>query len=692
MLTKIKILNNHESPYDIGKKQWDLLDELESKYESIDMSKVIHDGLFLDPIWLMVNRGNVQLIDFNRLFPNKSHYPLMLLCRVVCYQLLVVYDYAVDTVCSRLRSFVLQIVNSGQWDNIMCAERNQPFLLFSAMESDALTNIAQTRLAKNGGISNDAFDFLNNCLHLKHLAGIDVFLAGISLPWSEQEIGVNAWIDQQREVTGVIKENSFYAPMPFENVSNIVQNALPIVEDHHDELVSFFNDFNTLIASFENVHGAKTSKLCRDLVEKNKDMFSLILPVEYGKHIVSGDYTPIKSKWITSLFSLVKSACSWIILLSTGLRNIDMRYLRIGCRQPSKRYKGMWWLVADVKKTKNRLVIPVGEPTYKAVKLLESARYTSSGNILITSSKYITNDSINSRAITDDERGKIQDGSTFNDLLKLLPKIYDFSIKTIVEDDAEATAHCIRATLAGYIAENSNAAIFILKRLFGHSNPLMPNEYIYRNPLVMKRRDDLQLKLTEDMAKDMAHAVTYGEVSGRNGERLLKGAAHMKAEIEQEFRLNNQSLTEMEMFQTLEERLTQIFLDDMRNSETYALLTPMAVICNRACNNTSDSPCAAQSNNQDRISSGIKKAITDALSTLPNPAQCIGINCPDALMGKKWSRELLKSFDFYYKYRNVIDPKATIEEDAKVFVSMYATPLMAIYSDEREEGYFNVVK
>jgi hypothetical protein len=166
----------------------------------------------------------------------------------------------------------------------------------------------------------------------------------------------------------------------------------------------------------------------------------------------------------------------------------------------------------------------------------------------------------------------------------------------------------------------------------------------------------------------------------------------MKAKVEKELRLKNQSLTEMEMFQTLEERLTQIFLDDMRNGETYALLTPMAVICNRACNNTLDSPCAAQSNNQDRISSGIKKAITDALSTLPNPAQCIGINCPDALMGKKWSRELLKSFDFYYKYRNVIEPKATIEEDAKVFVSMYATPLMAIYSDEREEGYFNVVK
>jgi hypothetical protein len=219
----------------------------------------------------------------------------------------------------------------------------------------------------------------------------------------------------------------------------------------------------------------------------------------------------------------------------------------------------------------------------------------------------------------------------------------------------------------------------------------MPNEYIYRNPLVIKKRDEFQLKLTEGLAKDMAHAITHNEVSGRNGERLLRGAAHMKAEIEQEFKLKNQSLTEMQLFQTLEERLKQILLDDMRNGETYSLLTPMAVVCNRACNNTSDSPCAAQSNNQDRISSGVKKAITDALSTLPNPAQCVGVSCPDALLGKKWSRRLLEDFDFYYKYRNVIDPKSTIEEDAKVFINMYAAPLMDIYGNERAEGYFHVV-
>jgi hypothetical protein len=689
MRTKIQVLDHQESPYDLGVKQWELLGALESKYKSIDMSKMIHDGRFLDPIWNPIDT-QYEVIDFNRLFPNKNQYPLELFCRVACYELFMSMGYATSTIFQGMRAFSTQIINSVHWDNTMCAERNQPFPLLSALEPEMLTSFAQKHLAQNSSVSETAFNFLHQCLRLTDLDSIGIFIAGMNLPWREQEISVENWLDQQREVAKVIKEKNFYAPMPFENVSDIVQHALPIVEDHHDDLISFFNDFYTITKSVTTMSGAKGSKKCRNLVEKHKDMFALILPVEYGSFVPNGNYIQIKEMWIAKLFQLVKSACSWIILLSTGLRNCDMRDLRIGCCSPSKRYKDMWWLVADLQKTKNRLVIPVGEPTFKAIKLLESVRLFDSV-FLITNNRYSEYHPQSGRPYTENELGKIRVGETFNALLKVLPDTYDFSIRTIAEDNVDATSHCVRATLAGYIAENSNAAILILKRLFGHSNALMPNQYIYRNPLVIKKRDEFQLKLVEDLAKDMAHAVTHGEVSGRNGERLLKGAAHMKAEIEQELRLKNKSLTEMELFQTLEERLTQVLLDDMRNGETYALLTPMAVVCNRACNNTSDSPCAAQSNNQDRISSGVKKAITDALSTLPNPAQCVGVSCPDALLGKKWSRRLLEDFDFYYKYRNVIDPKSTIEEDAKVFISMYAAPLMAIYGDERAEGYFHVV-
>ena len=688
----IEVQSYENSPYEIGKQQWELLDAIADKYAQMDMSKILRNGKFHDPIWEVKGGSNIHTVDFNQLFPDKKQYPLELICRVVCFQLSVFQNLATETNFSRLRSFVRQIVESEHWNNIMCAERNQPFEMFSAIESKAITNITQIRLIANGGISNHAFDFLNKCYHLKDLEDIGVFLLGMGLPWVEQNIGVNEWLEQQREVTGVIKENTFYAPMPFENVTNIVQHALPFIENS-DEFLNFFKEFQLLLGDYTNPHNAKRSKRVKDLIEQYEELISPLLPIEYEKtKNNNGNFYPVNTKWISNFFNLAKSACIWIILLSSGLRNFDIRNLRIGCCQPSKRYEGIWWLVADIQKTKNRLVIPVGEPAYIATKLLEVIRFSPEGDYLVSSSKHVASKTSWGRELTDDEIGKIRNGDTLNDILKILPNTYNFSISTIADDDPEATAHCVRATLAGYIAQNTNAAILILKRLFGHSNALMPNEYLYRNPLVVKKRNQLQMKLSEDMASDMAHAVTYREVGGRNGERLLKGAEHVKSEIEKEFQLKNESLTEMELFQTLEERLRNIYLEDIKNSETYSLLTPMAVICNRACNNTSDSPCSAQSNNQKRVSSGIKKAITNALSTLPNPSQCVGTSCSDALLGKKWSRRLLEDFDFFHKYRNVAEPSSAIEEDALAFIKMYAEPLKSIYADEREEGYFDVVR
>lgn len=687
MLRESEVLVNDESPHYLGKKQWELLYALESQYEGIDMSALTYSDSFLAPIWHPID-SSFEQIDFERYFPNKSHYPLELFCRIFCYELILVNGYAASTIFKRMVGLI-KIVNSPAWGNIMIAERDQLFSFFSALESDAITNFSQTRLTEGLSVNRPGFEFLDSLRHLKHTKGLEIFVTGINLPWEEQGIGCRTWMNQQEEIAGVARESSFFAPLPFENVSNIVKNALPIILEHHDELISFFDELDQVDNSktFTSIKGKKSSQAARRVVEKYKDTFDLILPIRYHEY----EYDPniyIAPKWFTELLKLVQSACVWIILLTTGLRNYDMRNLVVGCCQQSKRIEGVWWLVSDIKKTKNRIVIPVGEPTYKATKLLGSARYYKS-DYLIVNNTVLTHSQQSGREYSEEETGLIRNSNTLNVLLKILPEMYDFSIDTVNGDD-DATAHCVRATLAGYIAENSHVAILILKRLFGHSNALMPNEYIRRNPLVMKKRQELQLKITDNMAKDMGYAVAHGEVSGRNGEALLKGAENIKAKIEQEVRLENRSLTEMELFQTLEERLTKIFIDDMINGETYALLTPMAVICNRSCNNTSDSPCAAQSNNQKRIGTGVKKAITDALSTLPNPAQCVGISCADALLGKKWSRPLLETFDYFHKYRQATSERTCIEEDAKVFLNTYAAPLMAIYGDEREEGFFNV--
>ena len=88
-----------------------------------------------------------------------------------------------------------------------------------------------------------------------------------------------------------------------------------------------------------------------------------------------------------------------------------------------------------------------------------------------------------------------------------------------------------------------------------------------------------------------------------------------------------------------------------------------------------------------------RKSVVAQINALDSdiPAKVIKVAAIPELEILESVGKYLEDFDFYYKYRNVIDPKSTIEEDAKVFISMYAAPLMAIYGDERAEGYFHVV-
>jgi integrase len=705
MLNTISVVDNEQyldTMDTLGKQQWVVLDALANKYKDTDLSSILHHGRFFDNEWFPNHVQSPETIKFDRLFPNANYYPLELICRIACYKLIVNRGMAQSTVFAYLSTFCNGILKDEGWGNVMIAARDQPFAILSSIEEEFITSYAQARLALSSTLSTTGFHFLNS-LQLMNSTDLKTFTSGITMPWTSEGLPVLNWLEQQKEVVGTEEKNEeakkkekFYAPLEFEAVSLIVKHSMPFILEHYELLSALFELVRVEYKKSKGavhknkIQGASNSAAVSDFIEKHKAVLSGIMPIKYSTSTKRKHISPlVDQKWISDILRTTQSACTWIILLTTGLRNLDMRGLRIGCCKPSKRMESTWWLVADVQKTKNRLVIPVGEPTYKAVKLLENSRTWSLGTFLIASPRHYLNNRESGRSLTENELGGIKAGETFNELLRVIPKRYKFTISIMGDSDSEATAHCVRSTLAGYVAVNSNVAILILKKLFGHSNALMPNEYIRRNPLVIQKRKELLLKHANDMARDMAHATAYKEVGGRSGERLLEGAETALAEIEEEARIENVSLTEMDMRQKLEDRLFAIFHSDILEEETYALMTPMAVVCMRACNNVGDSPCAAASNRQSRADSGIKKAITDALISLPNPAQCVGVGCADALLAKKWSQPLLESFDFYHQYCEGTGQSSTKLENAKVFIDMYAEPLKKVFGDEREEGYFH---
>jgi hypothetical protein len=308
--------------------------------------------------------------------------------------------------------------------------------------------------------------------------------------------------------------------------------------------------------------------------------------------------------------------------------------------------------------------------------LAELAKSVRTGDFVFTQTIQSSSDN------TSQDPYKMNDGRTFNRLLWDFTSHYDIPLKTI-SDDKEATAHCVRATLAGYIGANSTAAILILKKLFGHSNALMPDAYLAHNPLVITERNKNITNAQETLAEDMAKGMVSGKLSGTKGKQMIKGAENIRNQ------LKNESENEMDMQIKLKERIKEMLLTRMQENQIYALKTPMAVVCMRNCSDSSDTPCAKLSNHEKRKKSGISKEITDSLATLPNPSQCVGKECSDALFGEAWSRDLLGTFDYYVKYlKGVGHQSIDIKNEAELFVKNYGSILKDIYADEREGGYF----
>ena len=140
----------------------------------------------------------------------------------------------------------------------------------------------------------------------------------------------------------------------------------------------------------------------------------------------------------------------------------------------------------------------------------------------------------------------------------------------------------------------------------------------------------------------------------------------------------------------LKDRIKEMLLTRIQENQIYALKTPMSVVCMRNCSDSSDTPCAKLGNHEKRKKNGVSKEITDALSTLPNPAQCVGKECSDALFGEAWSRDLLGTFDYYIQYLKAVGHHSIdIKNEAEIFVKNYGSILKDIYSDEREVGYFD---
>lgn len=711
----------HQEQFGRGTKQWQILDNLIQKYAAMDISDVT-TGKFEDGYWELVTTGDKATLYFDKYLSSPLDLPLKICLKILVIHLIKYGQKSARPVTLAIRGFIAGFLPQikQMTSPVLQSAKNNQWLPMGAMETTDITYSLEA-LARDGNLrtSITTLAWMESYQAFPDLAP---FIHGLVTPWVYEKIGASAWRENLQDRAGLTPEYKAYPAISDEVVSKIIATSIPYLEGISDSvdvekiieekpskrsrLIDFLivireakAKVTTSVPTNQAGQISKNQDFLNGLQKANDLLLQLGLPPVYETH--TKYKSAVKTIWLSSLFNRAQEAALWIVALTTGLRNSDLRNLQTDCLHYSERFS-IWFVRADLQKTNNTIYIPVGSPTVKAIRLLKWLRLSDGGNSLIQRAVFYWGDQP-----TEFHSYKIATGDTLNRKLKRFTNFYSIPLITVSDDeDDEATCHCIRATLAQYIGRHSTLAILILKKLFGHSNNLMPDKYLRHNPYVKKAREQQLEKMHSETAHSIATSIARKEVAGNRGEELLKGAEILKDKI----KLENKSLTEMDVHRELIDVLQEIILEDIKNEQTQTLLTPVGVICMRATNQSNDSPCAASVNKAERDRAGVSRAIFGALPQLPNPAACVGLDCPDALATKTYSLPLLRQFDWYTNvYRHWTDEKRSVDEDASYFVRTYYPIILAndmlseaeafkkkygpelrkLYGDIRAEGHFD---
>lgn len=493
-------------------------------------------------------------------------------------------------------------------------------------------------------------------VHRRYLNRIPLYNLQFDLPWKSN--GITKWISERRQVLEIGVPESFpYSAMPVETFGPLIEKSMSIIEKKsafvinvHQEILELSKALikDNVSTSYLNIsHYFHESKGLEEFLKLNSNDLEGLPEISH--------FTTVRSWWL-AVMNHIRAACLNVLLFTTGLRNVDICGLRMGCYEPSGLAEMLYYVKADIEKTNNSVFVPVPAQTIKAIQILEMLR-TSNSPYVFSNHRNLSQGDYVSRS------------QSLNRLVSNFAAFYNIPFSYYKKDKVEYTAHCYRSTVAGWLDSMSNISILLVKRLFGHSNQLMPLAYLQHNPIFIKQRRDALRAAALTMATSMAKAAKAGKVGGKRGDALMKGFDKLRS---------SSSLSEFDIFKTVHEQLEE----RISTGQMFAMATHFGVICTRSPNDSSQSPCRKISDREKFKSSEIDKEIWNHLQSTPNPAQCIGKLCDHAMLGP-WSESLRDSYIWFQSYleksSNTTLSSAQITTQAKAFIKLYAPEMQKIF-------------
>lgn len=656
------------SAAELAKSQWALIRDLERQYKG----KTVYgtNCMFEDDKWFnMESRSGASRSGINWTLIETAEPALQALMKMHLFDAIferrLEIGYAVQKLY-RLRSTMIPLIENKK---MLAGQDGTVLLGLSHLTDDDLLLMLDMRLMSAPtelAFRNECNDVANFHTFANHIAEqVPAYQIRARLPWQKSGEPVGTWVKRRAvDLSMMFPEAEGFDPLTTETVQPLVEQSLNLIDLYFDH----FAEIAPIVARhYEQKKYPRQFLL--GVLEKYGPIFSPIMAAPD----INGMTCSLRSSkkilpWLRNLLYLVRGACINVILLTTGLRNIDVRGLKVGECRPSGRVDMLFYLRAEIQKTKNVVVLPVPDQTDKAIRLLEKIKYTDSP-YLIDASLFKSNHS----SLSKGGIARMDNGVTLNDM------IYDFaahfSIPFINPTTGERfTAHNYRTTVAGWLGSASNLSLLLVRRLFGHSNNVMPTVYLNNNLIVIAERNKQKAQASAETARQMALAASQGRLAGIKGEQLERGYQAHKSRMESD-KQKSHALTDAEIIMSF----AQILEQRINSGSMCGFLTPFGVVCGRNPTDTSQSPCAERAN-RDKTQ-GIAPELLKHLSDI-NPEQCIGTSCTEAMLGP-WSTSVLETLNWYYALvRHQLGDAFTEEhfiESAKQFIKQYQAPIRKVF-------------
>lgn len=694
--------NFSDSKYiNLGDSLWRTLQKIQEKYDEMPMTE-FGNCLFSSNVWFG-EEAETNINWGSGLDRDESNLPFVILMKLAVYNKVQIQKYTVKTYLTA-PLFVKRWSPYLYEKRILTAKKGQPFLPLSVINKEMLHQWIVNEVEHGSLKSVNHISYWQSLI--VNSSSFNAFEApfyesNLIAPWShykkkgEMDITQNYLNDILGEKATRFTKQS-YSPFSPEVVAKILDSAIPIVTEQQESYLEIFDVFKKYYPDSEKsrerlnnkkINVKKYFSEMNSVTRKNMDAinnFPLLAADLHGQFKFDKNRNELVGlRWVNELHQLCIASAIWVILFTTGLRNVDIRRsLMRDCVVKASGQEKLHYLVSDLKKVKRSdFAIPIPEITVKAISFLNKLNYAPSDP---SRPDYVPELITRLRVVKDSEYWFIASNKASSDYLRNFAQqnsidlLHDLSD----EDNKDGVSHRCRVTLAGWIGTNSPLAVMIVRRLFGHTNDVMPDHYLKANPEVVKERQIINERTNDEFSGKLSDAIVTGNFSGGMKDQLRKDVEDLKESIQK----NNKSLTEGEVRETLKVQLKKLFKERLINSDSLALMTPLGFVCMRNPTSIEPAPCSMKSQNKKMSESEIDKRFMRALqvSTLPNLDNCQGQNCKHSLLyDNEMTKLLLETFRYYVNYLKGVGTFNIkhLEDEARNFIDLYYPPLKDVYPE-----------